>query len=123
MKNDKNSHSVTPSGTTAQPEQTVPDNSQKRKARSEGIKFSSGEIVATSNAINQLSTDDIAKGLARHLFGDWGEVCDEDWELNDEALIVGNRLHSVYTAANGVIFWIITECDRSCTTILLPDDY
>jgi hypothetical protein len=88
-----------------------------------GIKFSPGEIVTTANAWDQISRDDIAKGLSRHLCGDWGEVCDDDWDLNEDALISENRLHSVYTAANGVKFWIITECDRSVTTILLPDDY
>ena len=50
-------------------------------------------------------------------------VCPEDWKLNDEALKVGNRLLSAYTAVNGVKFWIITEWDRSTTTILLPEDY
>jgi hypothetical protein len=128
MNNDKNSHPITPSGTTAHPEQTVPDNNQPKAVwpmlqRKGGIRFSSGEIVATTNAMNEISGDDIARGLSRHLCGDWGEICPEDWKLNDEALEVGNRLHSVYTAANGVKFWIITEWDRSVTTILLPDDY
>lgn len=87
------------------------------------IKFSSGEIVVTANAMSKLSAQEIARGLSRHLFGDWGEVCDDDWESNDEALQNGNRLHSVYSTSEGVTFWIITECDRSVTTILLPEDY
>jgi hypothetical protein len=110
------------------PEQEVPDKNPAKAAwpmfqRKGGIQFSSGEIMATTNAINEISGDDIARGLSRHLCGDWGEVCPEDWKLNDEALEVGNRLLSAYTAANGVKFWIITEWDRSVTTILLPDDY
>jgi hypothetical protein len=128
MNNDKNSHQITPSGTTAHPEQTVPDNHTAKGVwpmfqRKGGIKFSLGAIVATPNAMDELSSDDIERGLARHLSGDWGDVCPEDWKLNDEALKIGNRLLSAYTAANGVKFWIITEWDRSTTTILLPEDY
>ena len=122
MKTSKNSRTTTPEGTQPKPELTVPDNSHSN-AHSGGIKFSPGEIVATTNAMNEISGDDIARGLSRHLSGDWGELCPEDWKLNDEALEVGNRLLSAYTAANGVKFWIITEWDRSATTILLPDDY
>jgi len=91
--------------------------------RKGGVSFPVGEIVSTTNAMNQLSIDDMAKGLERHLFGDWGELCPEDWKLNDEALTLRQRLLSAYTAANGVKFWIITEWDRSSTTILLPEDY
>jgi len=76
MNNDKNSHHITPSGTTAHPEQTVPDNKPAKGVwpmfqRKGGIKFSSGEIVATTNAMNEISGDDIARGLSRHLSGDW----------------------------------------------------
>ena len=55
--------------------------------------------------------------------GDWGELCDEDRVANDQALIQEARVMSVYTSSAGVTFWIITEWDRSVTTVLLPEDY
>ena len=87
------------------------------------IKFNPGQIFCTTNCHNQISGDDMARGIARHLSGDWGEVCPEDWQENEFSLKEGFRLLSAYTAANGVKFWIITEWDRSITTVLLPEDY
>jgi hypothetical protein len=86
-------------------------------------KFPLGRLVATSNAASQLSPEDVAVGIGRHASGDWGEVCDEDRASNEEALVEGLRLMSVYTSTSGLTFWIITEWDRSTTTILLPEDY
>lgn len=86
-------------------------------------KFPLGCLVATSNAASQLSPADVAVGIGRHASGDWGEVCDEDQASNEEALVEGLRLMSVYTSSNGLTFWIITEWDRSITTVLLPEDY
>ena len=54
---------------------------------------------------------------------DWGEVSDEDRARNEAALKQGSRLFSAYHAANSTKFWIITEADRSVTTVLLPADY
>ena len=85
--------------------------------------FPPGQIVITRNALNSLNQTDVDSGLARHLRGDWGDVDEEDRRTNDQALKHGDRLLSVYHAANGTKFWIITEADRSATTILLPDDY
>jgi hypothetical protein len=82
-----------------------------------------GQIVVTTNAAERLSNSVMLLAIARHCSGDWGDVCEEDWQANDEALEVGNRLHSAYRTPDGVKFWIITEWDRSITTILLPDDY
>ena len=62
-------------------------------------------------------------GITRHLTGDWGEVPPEDRIANDRALVEGTRILSAYSSANGVKFWIITEADRSVTTVLLPEDY
>ena len=71
-----------------------------------------------------LSSLDIAGALYRHQHGDWGEVGKADWQANERALKQGGRLLSVYkTAGNGTKFWIITERDRSLTTVLLPEDY
>ncbi|PYC25239.1 hypothetical protein DMX02_04050 [Pseudomonas jessenii] len=61
--------------------------------------------------------------FGRHIQGDWGDICDEDRGLNEEALMSGNRLMSVYNINDELKIWIITEADRSVTTILLPEEY
>ncbi len=71
----------------------------------------------------EVSTDDISAALARHSMGDWGELCQEDIDENNRALEQGSRLLSAYTSASKVKFWIITEWDRSVTTVLLPSEY
>lgn len=81
-----------------------------------------GQIVITRNALDTLSKDAVYAALARHQKGDWGDVCDEDRGLNDEALKDGSRILSVYKDGE-TKFWIITEADRSATTVLLPEDY
>lgn len=82
-----------------------------------------GRVVITQNALATLSQDDILAGILRHAARDWGDVCDEDRGANDYALLHGERLLSVYHTADRRKFWIITEWDRSTTTILLPEDY
>lgn len=86
-------------------------------------KFPLGQVVATPGVMEATSENDRISALTRHHNGDWGEVCDDDWGSNDEALEQGFRLLSVYTSANGCTFWILTEHDRSVTTFLLPEDY
>ena len=86
-------------------------------------RFRIGHIVSTPNALAHLTQEDILLGIQRHQAGDWGDVCGEDRLTNDQALVHGTRLLSAYRAANGTKFWIITEADRSATTVLLPDDY
>lgn len=86
-------------------------------------RFPFGQIVATPSALAAIPNIEIMQALARHQSGDWGDVCPEDREANDQALAEGSRLFSVYHAANGTKFWIITEWDRSATTVLLPGDY
>ena len=61
--------------------------------------------------------------LNRHESGDWGDVCREDWQSNDQALDDGSRLFSVYRTRLEERLWIITEADRSFTTVLLPYEY
>lgn len=85
--------------------------------------FPLGRLVMTLNAKNTISITDMNTALNRHANCDWGNVCEEDWNTNNEALEGGNRLLSVYNASNGTRFWIISEWDRSVTTILLPEDY
>lgn len=88
-------------------------------------RFPSGQIVATPGALEALSDagQTPLEFLHRHLTGDWGEVCAEDAASNEEALQHGNRLLSVYRTQRHVKFWIITEADRSVTTLLLPSEY
>ncbi len=84
-------------------------------------KFPLGQIVATSNALESLAPEDIRYGIQRHQAGNWGEVCDSDRQENDLSLEKGFRLLSVYRASNGKRSWIITEADRSSTTVLMPE--
>ena len=86
-------------------------------------KFRLGHIVATPNALSQLTPEDITRAIGRHQSGDWGDVCDEDRQENDLSLQKGFRLLSVYQSGQGVKFWLITEADRSATTVLMPEDY
>ena len=82
-----------------------------------------GQLVMTPAAASALAQPDVVTALRRHASGDWGEVDDDDRRANDAALSDGTRLLSAYTSAGGTSFWIITEADRSVTTVLLPDDY
>ena len=86
-------------------------------------KFRLGQLVATPNAQAHITPADIGIALLRHVTGDWGDLDAEDRQVNDEAVAHGARILSAYQAANGTRFWIITEADRSVTTVLLPEDY
>ena len=59
----------------------------------------------------------------KHASGDWGDICEEDKGVNEDALHYGNRVMSVYNITNTESIWIITEADRRSTTILLPEEY
>lgn len=85
--------------------------------------FRLGQLVITTNAQNVLAPGAIEQALSRHQTGDWGDLGDDDKHLNDSAVKDGGRILSAYRSATGVKFWIITEADRSSTTILLPEDY
>ena len=86
-------------------------------------RFRLGRIVATPNALSHLTQDDILAGIQRHQSGDWGDVDEHDRQANDQALVEGTRLFSVYHSTTRLKFWIISEADRSVTTVLLPEDY
>lgn len=86
-------------------------------------KFELGQVLITPGARDALELKDVASSLVRHAGGDFGDVCEEDWTLNEEAVDTGDRILSAYIDRNGEKFWIITEWDRSATTILLPDEY
>lgn len=86
-------------------------------------KFNLGSMVITPAALDILHPEDVHAAVGRHAAGDWGEVCQEDRAENELSLEQGFRLLSAYRDRNGRKFWIITEADRSATTILLPEDY
>lgn len=85
--------------------------------------FPVGRLLITPAAAQAIPADEAAKALRRHAAGDWGTVDAEDWASNDAALRYGTRLMSSYQSQDKTVFWIITEADRSVTTILLPSDY
>lgn len=87
------------------------------------VSFPLGRLMTTPGALKLLTQDEMFDALHRHANGDWGDVCDEDREENEVALKHGFRLLSVYHTKTGHKFWIITEADRSVTTVLLPDEY
>ncbi len=83
-----------------------------------------GQLVATPHALALLEKAKLSTFalFARHEQGDWGDVDAEDAMANEQALIYGGRLMSVYKLEVGAI-WAITEADRSATTLLLPEEY
>lgn len=85
--------------------------------------FPLGQIVITCAAIADITPEDIFVALRRHAHADWGNVCADDRQANDAALQDGHRLLSSYRSARQIEFWILTEWDRSVTTVLLPSDY
>lgn len=87
------------------------------------IRLPLGRQVITPNALDCLHPADVVFAMQRHVRGDWGKVCPEDWQSNQDALVNGERILSVYEDRTGREFWIITEACRSATTVLLPEDY
>lgn len=85
--------------------------------------FNLGKVVATQGVVNEITMDDIDNAMKKYTNGDWGNVCEEDAQMNDDALKNEDRIVASYTASNGTDFWIITEWDRSVTTVLLPSEY
>lgn len=91
-------------------------------------KFDLGQVVMTRGVAeidkNYETHKEISHCLLRHYYGDWGDLCEEDKQANDDALKNGDRLVSAYTVGEDKTkIWIITEWDRSATTILLPEEY
>ncbi|HJU12798.1 MAG TPA: hypothetical protein VJ728_18085 [Candidatus Binataceae bacterium] len=88
-------------------------------------RFPPGQIVATPGALSALADagDNPADFLRRHLSGNWGELDEHDRQENEYSLVHGLRLLSAYALSDGTKLWIITEADRSATTLLLPSEY
>lgn len=95
-----------------------------RTSRQQAL-FPLGQTVATPGALTALGEagDNPTTFLTRHQAGDWGEVCEDDRKENELSLQQGFRLLSIYRTSKGVRLWVITEADRSATTILLPEEY
>lgn len=95
-----------------------------RQPTGHGPAFSLGRLLATPGALEALA----GRGLtpidliSRHAAGDWGDLGEEDAQANERALQEGSRLFSSYRI-EGVKFYVITEADRSATTVLLPQEY
>ncbi len=87
--------------------------------------FALGRVVATPGALEALRSAEMDAGelLRRHVTGDWGDVSPDDARENELSVREGFRILSSYRLAGGVTIWIITEADRSATTLLLPGEY
>jgi hypothetical protein len=88
-------------------------------------KFPLGQLVATQGAVEAFTRNkqEPTEFLRRHWRGDWGELDAEDIAENEFSLANGFRLLSRYALVDGTAIYIITEADRSATTILLPEEY
>lgn len=84
-----------------------------------------GRVIVTAGAFRLLGENQrsFLKFLQRHRYGDWGDLEHEDKEINNHALLSGERILSSYNITEVDRLWIITEADRSITTILVPDEY
>ena len=89
------------------------------------VRFALGQVVATRGALTALedANQRPEEFLVRHVTGDWGELPEEDKRENEWALQHGSRIFSAYFTHKQVKLWVITEHDRSVTTLLLPSEY
>lgn len=86
-------------------------------------RFALGSLYLTEGIQELLTHEQVRAVLYRHGAGDWGDLDLEDREANERALEDGSRVLSRYHAADGRAFWVLTEGDRSATTVLLPEEY
>ena len=88
-------------------------------------KFELGQVVATPGALAALEQHQISPLtlVSRHVRADFGDIDQQDWQTNLAALRYGRRIVSAYAIAPDVVIWIISEGDRSVTTLLLPSEY
>mgnify|MGYP007101852816 CR=1 FL=1 len=92
-------------------------------------KLKTGPLYLTRGVADRVSEDGhffqfVDQCLKRYLMCDWGDLCEEDAKANDAAFRNGDdRILASYKATDGTKLWIITECDRSATTVLFPDEY
>lgn len=88
-------------------------------------RFALGQVVGTPGALRLLARYGLSPQtlIARHAAGDFGDINQQDWQANVRALSAGGRLVSAYAIGPDAVIWIITEGDRSATTLLLPSEY
>lgn len=86
-------------------------------------RFDVGHIRVTHGVMEKIDEDDFFNCFVRHMAGNWGDLDEQDWKANDDAVEFGSRILSSYCDRRGNRFWIITEADRSATTVLLPEEY
>lgn len=87
------------------------------------VKFELGQLLMTPGVEESVPPSEMMLAMRRHARGDWGDLCAEDRATNEQSLIDGLRLVSVYSTKAGTRFYIITEADRTATTALLPEEY
>ncbi len=87
--------------------------------------FDTGRIVCTEGATAAMERcyQEASEFIYRHQTGDWGEISFDDWNENDYSVEQGLRILSAFRTKAGKKLWVITESDRSATTILLPEEY
>ncbi len=87
--------------------------------------FDLGHVVVTPGANQALKNacQTASHFLNRHLSADWGDLCESDLRLNDEAVKHGGQLLSSYRLSTGLTLWIVTEADRSHTVVLMPEEF
>ena len=95
-----------------------------KRRQTRPVRLPLGHVVATPGALDVVRSHslDVVGLLHRHRAGDWGSVSEHDARANDRAVAHGTRVLSAYETAGGRL-WIITEADRSATTVLLPSEY
>lgn len=88
-------------------------------------RFPLGQLLATPTALSALVQQKVSPWalVRRHEQGDWGELDEHDRQANEQALTDGIRLLSAYALPDSTRIWVITEADRSATTLLLPEEY
>lgn len=114
-------------GNPAHPHSTTPNTrpGQNTVGIAKRPLFPLGQVCATPAAMDLMEQMSLSplEFIVRHVFGDWGQVCQDDRDANQAALQNGTRLLSAYEVPNGQRLWVLTEADRSVTTLLLPSDY
>lgn len=114
---------VSPASSEREPNPLALGDNNMNTTASDSKKVLLGRTLITPGAQDSIPKEDVVAALGRHARGDWGEVSPDDREENELSLVEGFRLLSAYTSSNGVRFWVITEADRSATTVLLPEEY
>ena len=91
--------------------------------KSSAARFPLGFVMESPGVLASIPQDEIAQAIERHGRGDWGELCPDDVQENEFSLTHNFSLLSAYVSAAGIHFWVVTEADRSATTVLLPEEY